>query len=237
MRKIKIAIVGAGGRMGQEILKLAANSKKIEVSEYVSSQKTDSKSKTNIEDLNPKKIDVLIDFSSPEALSLAIDWCLKNKKPLVSGTTGFNADIQKKLITVSKKIPIFWAANFSMGIALMAEMFKCFNGQDQYDFQIEELHHRHKKDKPSGTAIFLQTELKKYTQKSLEEPLAIRGGEIFGIHRLWAMSSSETIHIEHSALNRSVFAEGAIEAAFWIREKKKGHYAMRDMLRDKLKAF
>ena len=128
-------------------------------------------------------------------------------------------------------IPVFWASNFSIGVALVTEMLNVFSKHNEFDFQIEELHHRHKRDRPSGTAKSLQKALQKVVLKDLPEPVSIRGGEIFGIHKVWAMGASENITIEHTALNRSVFAEGAVRAAVWLAEQKSGNYTMRDLLR------
>ena len=209
----KIALIGRHGKMGQEIEKLLTqNSKKVLVSELAPG------------------VDVVIDFSSPEGFKSTLKWCVKNKTPFVSGTTGINLEQERLLKTAAKKIPVLWSSNFSLGIALVTEMMKQFSDLEDFDFQIEEFHHKHKKDKPSGTAKTLQKELHKIVQKKLPEPISIRGGENFGIHKIWAMSSSENILIEHTALNRSVFAAGAIRASLWLLKRAPGNYTMRDLL-------
>ncbi len=210
---MKLALIGRKGKMGQEIEKLLSqSSKKMIVSEL------------------GKGVDVVIDFSSPEGFENALQWCVKNKTPFVSGTTGISTEQERQLKSAAKKIPVLWSSNFSLGIALVTEMMKQFSDLEDFDFQIEEFHHKHKKDKPSGTAKTLQKELHKIVQKKLPEPLSVRGGENFGIHKIWAMSSSENILIEHTALNRSVFAAGAIRASLWLIKQAPGNYTMRDLL-------
>lgn len=112
----------------------------------------------------------------------------------------------------------------------MARMLAQFSRLEGYDFQIEELHHNRKKDKPSGTALFLQEKLQSAVGSPLEAPVAIRGGGIFGIHRVWAMGQEETITLEHTAMNRRVFARGALKAATWLLGRPPGFYSMDDVL-------
>ncbi len=215
--------------MGLEIIKAAP--KQIEIVNFVSRKKTAEPKAVSLKDLSAKKLDVMIDFSNPDAMSEALKWCVKNKVAFLGGTTGISNAQEKEMIAAAKVIPVFWASNFSVGVALMTEMLNVFSKHKEFDFQIEELHHRHKKDRPSGTAKSLQKALQKVVSKALPEPVSIRGGEIFGIHKVWAMSPSETITIEHTALNRSVFAKGAIRAAAWLSEQEPGNYTMRDLLR------
>lgn len=226
---IRAALIGSSGKMGLEII--AASEENIELSYFVSRKKSADKKVVLLKDLSAKKIDLVIDFSNPEAMILALKWCVKNKISFLSGTTGLTKDQEKEVIMAAKVIPVFWASNFSVGVALVTDMLKVFSKYSDFDFQIEEVHHRHKKDRPSGTAKTLQATLEKLVGKDLPEPASIRGGGIFGIHKIWAMSSSETITIEHSALNRSVFAEGAVRAALWLAEQKPGNYTMNDLLK------
>lgn len=184
-----------------------------------------------LEAFQKKDVDVVIDFSSPAIFGDILEWCVKNNKPLVSGTTGLSLADFARLKSASKKIPVLWAPNMSLGIAMFAELIKRVAQLEDFDFQIEEFHHRHKKDKPSGTAILLQDVLKASVTKEVPEALAIRGGGIFGIHRLYCMSPDETITIEHVALNRSVFAKGAVSAARWLVGKKAGSYELKDTLK------
>lgn len=229
MKKVKVAIVGISGRMGQEIYSLANESKSFAITSGVGNSAAELEPAhyvKKVSDLNAKKIDVVIDFSTPELVGTVASWCVKNKIPLVSGTTGIDASHQKAFQAAAKSIPVLWAANMSMGITLISEMLRVIAKYEEAEFQIEELHHKRKKDAPSGTALFLQQALQAERKEKLPQPLAIRGGGIFGIHRVWAMAEEETITIEHTAMNRKVFARGALRAAQWLVQQKPGLYRM-----------
>lgn len=182
------------------------------------------------ENLDASDVDVVIDFSLPEATSSVASWCAKQKKALVSGVTGLTALEKQSLEKASESTPVLWAPNMSLGIAVMARMLRNLSRLEGFEFQIEELHHKRKKDKPSGTAVFLQERLVESVGAGVPDPLAIRGGGIFGIHRVWAMGEEETITIEHNAMNRRVFARGALRASDWLLGKVPGLYSMDDVL-------
>ncbi len=234
MKSVRIALVGASGRMGQEILAVGKNSN-CEICYLMAkkemAKKGLEKKAFKFENLAGKEVDLVVDFSSPEGLSEALRWCVKNKVAFLSGTTGGGAAQEIEILQAAKSIPVFWSANFSVGIALVTEMLKVYSGHSEFDLQIEEQHHRDKKDRPSGTAKSLQLALEKIVKKEIPQPVSIRGGGIFGNHKIWAMSSTENITIEHTALNRSVFAEGAIRAGRWLIGQKPGSYTMQDLLR------
>jgi 4-hydroxy-tetrahydrodipicolinate reductase len=99
-----------------------------------------------------------------------------------------------------------------------------------FDLQVEEVHHIHKKDRPSGTALRIQAEIENAVGRKLPEPVAIRGGGVFGIHRIFAMSADETLTLEHSALNRLVFARGALRAAHWLVLRSPGLYTIENVI-------
>ncbi|WP_413583068.1 4-hydroxy-tetrahydrodipicolinate reductase [Bdellovibrio sp. HCB288] len=224
MKKIKIGLVGANGRMGREIAEVINNNGSCDVVYTLGRDK-------KVDHDHASKVDVWIDFSSPEALSDVLKIAERHKKPVVCGTTGFTTKEKNQLVKASKNIPVLWASNMSMGVAVLNEALKMFSSVSNFDFQIEEFHHIRKKDKPSGTAITLQENLEKAVGKKCPEPLAIRGGGIFGIHKVHAMSDEEVITFEHSALNRTVFAKGAVTAALWLaKQKKPGLYQIRDVL-------
>ena len=228
-KNIRIAIIGVSGRMGQEIYGLANDSKKFLVVSGVGTSAAELEPPLyvkKVSDLDAKKIDVVIDFSQPELLSSVTAWCAKNKIPLVSGTTGISDTEDKALRAASKNTAVIWAANMSMGVTLVSEMLRTLAKYQDAEFQIEELHHKRKKDSPSGTALFLQKVLQGERKEKLSQPLSIRGGGIFGIHRIWAMAEEETITIEHTAHNRKVFARGALQAAEWLVGQKPGLYRM-----------
>lgn len=222
MKKLKIGIVGANGRMGQEIVKVIETSSHDLFYSLTRDTKLDEK--------KAAKVDVWIDFTSPQALKDVLRMAEKYKTPVVCGTTGFSAAEKKLLETYAKKIPVLWSSNMSLGVALLNEALKSFSAVSHFDFQIEEFHHNKKKDKPSGTAITLQENLEKAVGRQLPEPLAIRGGGIFGVHKIYAMSDEEVLMFEHTALNRAVFAKGSVQAAEWIVGQKPGLYQIRDVL-------
>lgn len=223
MKKLKVGLVGAGGRMGKEITAVLEQGTDCELYyPLYRNEKVDSK--------KAAKVDVWIDFSTPGAFSDVLKMASKNKTPVVCGTTGFSAKEKALLKKYGKIIPLLWASNMSMGVAVLNEALKSLSVISDFDFQIEEIHHNRKKDKPSGTAITLQENLTKTVGKKLPEPLAIRGGGVFGVHKIFAMSDEEVITFEHSALNRTVFAKGAIRAASWLAQQKPGLYQIRDVL-------
>jgi 4-hydroxy-tetrahydrodipicolinate reductase len=184
-------------------------------------------------DILPIDVDVVVDFSMPDGFSKTLDWCLDKRKPLVSGTTGLSRAQIESMEAAAKDIPILWSANMSLGVHVLARALKSLQALKGWDFQIEETHHRFKKDKPSGTAIFLQNELEKIVGEGVvPRPLSIRGGGVIGIHRVDAMALEETLRFEHQAVSRSVFARGALTAASWLakRKGKANLYTIADVL-------
>ncbi len=223
MKKLKVAVFGSSGRMGQEVLAILKDAKDMNLVAEISS-KTPA-GKTKIADA-----DVLVDFSVAEAFPTALKLALEYKLPLVSGTTGISASDQKALSQASQKIPVLWAPNMSLGVATLTKALEVLSALSHFDFQIEETHHRHKKDKPSGTALHLQKKLESVLKRKLPEPLALRGGGVFGLHQVHAMGDNETLIFEHRALNRKLFAEGALKAAQWLVRQKKGLFELKDIL-------
>lgn len=214
---LRIALVGAAGRMGAEIRKLGP------VAALIDADKDWKK-------VSAKDVDVVVDFSSPDGLSGAIAWCVQNGKPLVSGSTGLTAKQHKELKAAAKKIPLLYSGNMSLGIAVFSAMMKSLAAVKDWDFQIEEAHHSQKKDKPSGTALLLQEKLVEAVGSKVPAPQSLRGGGIPGIHTLWAMGPEETLTITHTAFNRQVFARGALRAALWLFDKKEaGLYDLSDL--------
>jgi len=218
--------------MGAELLALAPEHK-FNVTQGVGRSKLSVSDVTladHVSKLDPSKVDVVIDFSLPELTDDVIDWCVANKKPLVSGVTGISLEQKKHFTQAGQTIPALWAPNMSLGVAVLSRMLAEFRNLKGFEFQIEELHHKRKKDKPSGTALFLQEKMEAAIGEEAPAPLAIRGGGIFGIHRIWAMGEEETITLEHNAMNRRVFARGALKAAQWLLSQKQGLYQLDDTL-------
>lgn len=226
-KKLKIGILGSSGRMGLEV-KAMAQTLGYEIIAELNSKTFSGylKGKDN------NAPDAWIDFSKPNVLDPFLDYLAKIPAPLISGTTGLTESHFAKLKKLSKKTPVFWAPNMSVGVALVVKMLEVFKGYSDFDFQIDEAHHRHKKDKPSGTAILLQNKLVDVTgRRNLPSPLSTRGGGVYGVHRIQALSDEEVISIEHTALNRSVFAKGALWAAQHVIHYKAGYFEMKDVLK------
>lgn len=221
----KLFIVGRTGRMGREIEAIA------EECGFEVIGGLDRKSGSLSDYLKKgKKPDVIIDFSLPAATVEIAKACAAAKIPLVSGVTGLGKSELAALKSAAKSIPVLYSANMSVGIQMMAKAFEALRGADDFDFSLEEMHHRHKKDRPSGTALLLNDELKECTGRPAGEIVSLRGGGVIGTHRLLATSESEMLVIEHTALNRAVFARGACRAARWVLGRGPGFHSLRDTL-------
>ncbi len=228
--KAQIILVGSAGRVGQEITKHIESSAAAEL--YASIDHKGRGDFVAIDRVRPIKNAVVVDFSTTANFRESLAWAVKMKLPFISGTTGLSAKDFAALGTAAKTVPLIWSSNMSPGICLFLDFIENFGKRlAEYDLLIEEAHHKRKKDAPSGTAKTLQSVLVRSTKKKWPEPISIRGGGIFGVHKLWVMGEEETITFEHTALNRKVFARGAIAAAAWINKKKPGLYAMRDVFR------
>ncbi len=213
---IRIGVSGASGRMGLEIKKIILAKSDV----YTLTAEFDKGAPISADKIKGL-VDVIIDFSLPDNLENVMAAAQVGRVPLVVGTTGLSPEQMARLEKMSQLSPVFYSANMSLGVAVLARVLRNLKGLENFDFQIEETHHIHKKDKPSGTALLLQKNLEIGIQKKAPEPLSIRGGGIFGIHKVWAMSESEVITFEHQALNRAVFAEGAVRAAHWMYQRCK----------------
>ncbi len=219
---LKYILAGSHGRMGIEIQKLAAAAGLELVGEV--------NALSDWKKAGGQRTDVVIDFSSPTGLVAAAEWCVKNSKPLVSGSTGLSAKEWKSVQSAAAKIPLLYSANMSLGVAVAVAMVESFKAIADWDFQIEEAHHSQKKDKPSGTAILLQSKLESVVGRKLPEPLSLRGGSIPGVHSVMAMGPDESLTLQHTAFNRAVFARGALRAARWLFDKKQpGLYDLTDL--------
>lgn len=196
-----------------------------------------------------KSSDVLIDFTTREATLKHVDLAVEHQKPLVIGTTGFTNEERKLIITKSDKAPIMLASNFSSGVAVLNYIveFAASVLNESFDAEILEVHHRHKKDSPSGTAKSLVRAIHRgrknedknayvfhndlVRQKGDIGVAAIRGGEIFGSHTVLFLGNGESLELKHESSDRSIYAKGALRAAKWIYGKAPGLYRMRDVLK------
>lgn len=232
--KIKIGVVGAGGRIGIELLKLIQQDDALEPTLGIGHKsKGFLNNVAEYKDINTisKDLDILIDFSAPTLFLKTLEFCKTNKISLVSGTTGLSSEDHQALKEAGRVIPILWAPNMSLGIAILKKALQVFKATSHFDYQVEEWHHKHKKDSPSGTALFLQSALEEVIEKKCPPTMVMRAGGIFGVHKVYAASEEEMITFEHTALNRTVFARGALVGASWLLKKQKnGVYTMDDVI-------
>jgi 4-hydroxy-tetrahydrodipicolinate reductase len=222
----KVFLVGASGRMGKALQDVITTSKTLKL---VGGVGRSDKNFTASLPTKGTKCDVVVDFSSVEIFTDTVAWCVKNKLPLVSGVTGISAEQSAIIKKAAKTIPIVWAPNMSVGVAIVKKILSEMHIPDNFDVHLLEYHHRHKKDAPSGTAKDLESVLKKRS-KNFVGTSAIRGGGIFGVHKVDLMAESEVISIQHQALDRHVFAKGALAVAEWLKNKKPGLYSLQDFL-------
>jgi 4-hydroxy-tetrahydrodipicolinate reductase len=226
---MNIFIVGATGRMGREISRLISENGKLKMVGGLGARTDEEGDIVFSHSDAPKKIDVVIDFSNAEIFAETVEWCVGRKLPLVSGTTGISASDKKLIAAAGKKIPILWSPNTAPGVHWVKRLFSELGVPAGFDVQIVETHHKRKKDKPSGTALLLQ-EAVAAKKKDVPPPLSIRGGGVFGIHRIELLGEDETITIEHTAMSRTLFARGALDAARWLGKQKPGVYTMENVI-------
>lgn len=240
---LKIGIYGSNGRMGkmiQECLKEYENAKVAALFD---------KNSSNLEDFFTSS-DVIIDFSMPEGTKALLEFAKKNPKPLCIGTTGLSKDELNLMKEISKNMPILYATNMSLGVAVLNKLaFLASKTLSEFDAEILEMHHRYKKDAPSGTALTLaknvaiarNLDLDKVRvsgrdgiigQRSKDEiaVMSLRGGDIVGRHTAGFYGNGEFIELNHTATSRATFANGAIKAAIWLSSQKNGLYDINDCL-------
>ena len=224
---MKIGIIGYG-KMGQEIEKIALK----KGHEIIC--KINSKNKKTLNKKTLSKIDVAIDFSTPNSAFKNIKMCITNRTPIISGTTGWLNQLDEvKKLCVKHNSAFLHAPNFSIGMNLFFEInnyiAKLMNDKD-YNILIEEKHHIMKKDTPSGTAIKIEDDIYKHNKGKIKTPiLSKRIGKVKGEHIIQYISPIDTIKISHKAHNRKGFAEGTIIAAEFIQNKQ-GVFSMNDVI-------
>ncbi|MDC0216572.1 4-hydroxy-tetrahydrodipicolinate reductase [Pelagibacteraceae bacterium] len=266
MAKIKIAVAGCLGRMGQELSKQIINNNKLEfVGGFEHEKHKDvNKQFKQVSDINSTKIivsnptnliktaNVIIDFTTPQSTLENIKIASQNKTAVIIGTTGMTESQKKKVKSYAKKIPILMSSNMSIGVNLLFNLVQqtaCSLKDTDYDIEIAETHHKHKKDAPSGTALSLgeyaavgrKTSLNKSKVLDRTKKLTnrkkgdigfsvTRGGEIAGEHTVSFIGENDRVDLVHKANNRTIFVKGAIDAAIFINKKKSGLYSMNDLL-------
>ncbi len=250
----KIAILGAGGRMGQMLLDCADELKvsvvaitEVEGSPLLGQQSHGLTYTTQW----PTEAEVVIDFTFHTATIAHVTQACQNKQGYVLGTTGLTADEQAAVDQAALSIPVVQAPNMSLGVNLLLELVRLAANvlDESYDAEIVEMHHRLKKDAPSGTALGLAQALAKGRKINLDEHAiygregivgerprgeigihAVRGGSVVGDHTVIFAADEERVEITHKASSRAAFAKGAIKAALWLKGKAPAIYSMRDVL-------
>ena len=255
MKKIKLLVTGCMGRMGQQIISSVKKDKNFKLVALTENRRINSKINGIKVDLNAedlfKKVDLIIDFTIPNCTFQVLKIATKLKKRVVIGTTGFTKKEENLIKKFSRRIPILKAGNMSLGINLLMYLTEIASSSLGNNFlsKIFEVHHKHKKDYPSGTALMLGKGIavgknknfynllgKKYLNKK-SFPYgkkinfnSVRKGEIIGEHEVKFSSGKEIITLNHEAFDRRLYSEGALTAAKWLINKKPGLYSMRNLM-------
>ena len=255
MKKINLAITGCLGRMGQQLIKSSKNNKDFKIvalteSKIVSKKISGVKLKLNTVDAF-KKANVIVDFTVPKCTLQVLKIASKLKKRVVIGTTGFSKGEESLIKKFSKNIPILKAGNMSLGVNLLIYLTEIASKSLSNNFltKVYEVHHKYKKDHPSGTALMLGRGIadgksknfynligKKYLNKK-NFPYgkkinfnSIRKGNVIGEHEVNFSSGKEIVTLNHKSFDRALYSEGALTASKWLMKKKPGLYSMRDLL-------
>lgn len=238
---IKLGMSGALGRMGQRIIALAVKEEKFKLVAALEYKKHPDLGKL-IEGVKVtdnldvfKECDCIIDFTLPQALVENIESYILLKKPVVVGTTGLTQTQQESVKAAAEVIPIVFSSNMSVGVNVLFRIVKeATVSLKGYKISVEEAHHVHKKDAPSGTAKTIAQIVNQFGGKiNVDDICSIREGEIIGDHKIVFESGVDKIELSHHAKTRDIFAEGALVAAQWLVTKKPGLYSMQDVLEGK----
>ena len=252
---IKVGVFGANGRVGKLIIEDLKETADISLSAvYVRDELNFSIDPSVLVTTDIKSFlngcDIVIDFSLPEACETLLEAAMITPKPLVIGTTGLSNHQLNLLKQASDKMPILYATNMSLGVALLNKLvYQASAALDGFDIEIVEMHHKHKKDAPSGTALTLgesaaagrNLDLAKVRvsgrdgnigERTKDEiaVMALRGGDIVGRHTVGFYNDGEFIELNHTATSRNTFSKGAIRAASWLVNKEAGLYSISDCL-------
>ena len=239
---IQLGINGANGRMGQALQRLLQNNVRFDLVARISSSGDWNRS---------PKLDVVIDFSTPAGFDAALAHCRAHETALVCGTTGLDANQRARLQEAARDIPVLYAANFSLGIAVLTKLLRdAASALPDWDLEIIEAHHSRKVDAPSGTALALGRAAASARGQDFDEMAdfarhghagvrrngaigfaSIRAGEIVGEHTALLATKDERIELTHRAFDNTIFARGALAAAAWLAGKPAGMYSLDDVLR------
>jgi len=255
MKKINLVITGCLGRMGQQLVRSSKSTKNFKLVSVTENRIINKKVSGLKPQLNSesafKNANIIIDFTVPKCTLEVLKIASKLEKRVVIGTTGFSKKQENIIKKYSEKIAILKAGNMSLGINLLMYLTEITSRSLGGNFlsKVFEVHHRHKKDHPSGTALmlgkgiavgkkkdFYKLEGKKYLNKKtfpFSKKInfnSIRKGEVVGNHKVVFSNGKETITLDHEAFDRALYSEGAFAAAKWLMGKKPGLYSMRDVL-------
>ena len=232
---LRLIVHGAGGRMGQALLRLAAEKPDAlqvvaAVTRKVGQRVVDGVPQFAANELaGMPECDVVIDFSLPEAFDPVLAYCVAHGRSLVSGTTGLSETQQTALEAAGLQIPVLWASNFSLGVAVLVDLVeRAARALPGWDCDIVEQHHTRKLDAPSGTALTLGEAAGRGGSQA--RYAAIRAGDIVGEHTVQFATLGERIELTHRATNRDIFARGALHAAAWLSRRAPGRYRIADVL-------
>ena len=259
---MKIIVTGISGRMGAEVVGaiMASDQASLhgatirnsslfgkDVGEIIGMQPL-AVAATPLSETNFEDAEAVIDFTLPEALPELLHRCVESNTALVTGTTGISPELQRQIDQAARSIPIVQSFNMSLGINLLAALVEKASASldESFDIEINEIHHRHKKDAPSGTAILLGESAATARGQKLQEVQAMdrdglrkqgdigfsvqRGGGVIGDHTVMLAGENERLELTHRGHNRRIYADGALKAALWLKDKPAGLYSMRDVL-------
>jgi 4-hydroxy-tetrahydrodipicolinate reductase len=251
---LSVAVTGAGGRMGREVIEAALDRDGVDVAGGVNRTETDPVAGVDVDtaDRLPERLaadqpDVLVDFTGPDSAITYAAACAEAGVPLVTGTTGFDDDQLDSLRAVSDAVPVLKASNFARGVAALRRAVReAVAALPGYDVELTETHHNGKRDAPSGTAKSILDDVESVRDDldrrvhgregdAPREPGEIgvharRAGDVTGEHELLVAGNRETLSLTHRAGDRGVFAEGALDAAAWLAGRAPGWYGFDDVL-------
>lgn len=251
----KVGVFGASGRVGKLLLEDLKSTPDMSVSTVYVRNELDFSIDPSIlitQDMKSflNACDIVIDFSLPDACELLLETAMEIPKPLVIGTTGLNTHQLNLLKDASEIMPVLYATNMSLGVALLNKLVhQASAALDGFDIEIVEMHHKHKKDAPSGTALTLGESAARGRDLDLDKVrisgrdgnigertkdeiavMALRGGDIVGRHTVGFYNDGEFLELNHTATSRNTFSKGAIRAGGWLATKEAGLYSISDCL-------
>lgn len=257
MKKIRVGVQGATGKMGRLLVQSLHFHPHLKLelaivrdnSQFIGQPVYPNNGQGPVvcfsDQLDLSRVDVVIDFSSPKASLNLVEAAKKTKTPLLIGTTGLSAEQKNSITEASHTLPILLSSNTSLGVNTLSYILPILCKMlPDFDLELLEIHHRQKKDAPSGTAQLLieaiktaRPEIQPLTDRGLERKTkndmmvaSLRGGTIPGTHTVYFLGEEEFITITHEATSRQIFVDGALKAALWLVSKPNGLYSMQDVL-------